>query len=229
MLWCVVAAAGQPLLAVFVEGVDGPLRDNVLAFLEIRRQAGKPVTDPTLLTRLLRTTRLSKLIPLTRLLEDAADEVGRAARQSVASGPPVSYYQLDVDEARLRWLHERAEEDIRRALKPFGYYHPTVAASLERSGQGWVARYQIDLGPPVRITSVQVSISGVGSSDPAFQEILADLPFQKGDVLIQPNYEESEETAAVAGYRAGLFRCPLRGPSDPARSGRQYGRREAGL
>lgn len=205
-LWCAaVGAEQQQLLAVFVEGVEGPPRDNVLAFLEIRQQAGKPVTDKLVLSRLLQTTRLSELIPLTRLLEDATAEIERTTRRTVDTGPPVSYFQLEVDETRLRWLHDRAEDDIRRALEPFGYYHATVAASLERSGQGWVARYRIEKGPPVRITRAQLRIDGAGRHDPAFQEVLADSPLRKGEVLVQPSYEELKKRLELLATERGYF------------------------
>ena len=89
----------NPALTLTVEGVDGPLRDNVLAFLELNRFAGKPAPD----------------------------------------------------EVRLRWLHNNAEREIRKALEPFGYFEPTIEASLTRTSEGWVARYRIEPGRPLRI------------------------------------------------------------------------------
>ncbi len=41
--------------------------------------------------------------------------------------------QAAPDEIRLRWLHARAERDIRQALEPFGYYEPTIESSLEQT------------------------------------------------------------------------------------------------
>ena len=52
----------------------------------------------------------------------------------------LSFYDARKDknltERRIRQLHARAPEGIRRALQPFGYYRPTIEASLDREGGG---------------------------------------------------------------------------------------------
>jgi translocation and assembly module TamA len=40
-------------------------------------------------------------------------------------------------EGRLRLLHRQAEERIREALAPFGYYRPQVTATLEEADGVW--------------------------------------------------------------------------------------------
>ena len=49
---------------------------------------------------------------------------------------PLSASSAATD-ARIAWEHRRAEEEIRTALQPWGYYRPTIQASLERAGRGW--------------------------------------------------------------------------------------------
>ena len=49
-LWLTAGwAETPPLLVVYIEGVEGELRENVAAFLEIRQLVGEPVTDPSLI------------------------------------------------------------------------------------------------------------------------------------------------------------------------------------
>ena len=69
-------------------------------------------------------------------------------------------------EARLQWLHSRAKEDIERALQPFGYYKPTIDASLKQTPEGWEARYRIEPGPPLPVASLDIQVLGEGRDDP---------------------------------------------------------------
>ncbi len=199
LLWLAAAwSAQQELLVVAIEGLNGELLDNVANYLEIRQLAGGPVTDPSLLNQLLNKTRLSEILPLAGLLENVTGPTSTAVQ-------PVSYYQLQVSESRLRWLYARGEENIRHALQPFGYYHPTIAASLERSRQGWVARYKIEPGPPVRITRLTIRVSGAGGNDPAFRELLANPPLKLGERLVQPRYAELKKQLELLAIERGYF------------------------
>ncbi len=140
-------------LTVTVEGVDGPLRDNVLAHLELNRFAG----------------------------------------------------QAAPDEARLRWLHGNAEREIREALQPFGYYQPTIESTLSRTPNGWEARYRIQPGRALRITTLDVQILGEGQQDPAFQQALANAPLAQGQVLDQPKYEQFKQALERLATERGYF------------------------
>jgi len=143
----------NPSLTLTVEGVDGPLRDNVLAFLELNRFAGKPAPD----------------------------------------------------EVRLRWLHNNAEREIRKALEPFGYFEPTIEASLTRTPEGWVARYRIEPGRPLRIAELDVKVLGEGAQDPAFQKLLDNLPLAQGQTLDQPKYEQIKAAMELLATEHGYF------------------------
>jgi translocation and assembly module TamA len=172
LLLCVLASSVEPLraqedaaplvatatsengkLTVTVEGVDGPLRDNVLALLELNRFA-----------------------------DQAAPE-----------------------ETRLRWLHGRAETQIREALQPFGYFDPTIESSLNPIPGGWEARYRIQPGRPVRITTLDVRILGEGQQDPAFQQAVANIPLAQGQVLDQPRYEQFKQALETLATERGYF------------------------
>ncbi len=141
------------MLTVTVEGLDDPLRDNVLALLDIHRFTGK-----------------------------AAPE-----------------------EVRLRWLHARAEREIRQALEPFGYYEPTIDASLESTASGWEARYQVQAGRPLPIALMDVRVLGEGKHDPVFQKLLDRLPLQRGETLNQPKYEQIKASLESLATERGYF------------------------
>jgi translocation and assembly module TamA len=140
-------------LAVIVAGVDGPLRDNVLALLELNRFAG----------------------------------------------------QTAPEETRLRWLHNRAESQIREALQPFGYYRVVVESGLNAVPNGWEARYQIQPGPPLPIATLDVQILGEGQQDFVFQAFRAKLPLAPGQTLDQPKYEQIKQTLEALATERGYF------------------------
>ncbi|MCB1921058.1 MAG: outer membrane protein assembly factor [Candidatus Competibacteraceae bacterium] len=142
-------------LTVVIDGLeDDALRNNVLAFLDINRFAGKPAPE----------------------------------------------------EIRLNWLYKQAEDEIRQALQPFGYFEPTIEASLTRTDSGgWEARYRIQPGRPMRITELDVQVLGEGAQDPPFQTLLANLPLAQGQVLDQPKYEQIKSVMESLATERGYF------------------------
>lgn len=107
----------------------------------------------------------------------------------------------NANEEVLRHLHARADEEIRRAIQPFGYYRPIVQSELV-TGKSWTARYTVEAGPPILLDSVLVDVTGEGENDPRYQKIVRDYPLHKGSVLLHPSYDlakASFETAAAEG------------------------------
>lgn len=150
------ALADAARLEVELEGVEGPLRNNVRAFLGIARYQ----------------------------LDDTADAEAQAAT--------------------VRRLHARAPAEIRKALQPFGYYDPGVSAHLERTDEGWRARYRIDPGEPVELAEVTLRVEGAAADDDAFDALIPELPLAAGARLSHADYDSAKrrlmELAAERGY-----------------------------
>ncbi len=84
-----------------------------------------------------------------------------AVRDNVATAISLNRQsQQDLSESRLHFLHRRAPDEIRRAMKVFGYYTPSIDTSLEATDKGWLAVYQITPGKPVTIEKVDIEITG---------------------------------------------------------------------
>jgi translocation and assembly module TamA len=87
----------------------------------------------------------------------------------------------DLTPESIARLHDRARIEIRRALEPFGYYHPSIDAKLTaEKDDHFRARYVITLGDPVRVREVSLSITGEGKSRPPFQVQLLAVPLTRG-------------------------------------------------
>ena len=105
-------------------------------------------------------------------------------------------------------LQERSEREVRLALRPFGYYEPTVTSDVKREGTGSEQDYRVIItvtpGKPIIVDKVEVKVTGTGATDPVFTSITNDLPIQSGDRLSHSNYESLKggllRAAATYGY-----------------------------
>lgn len=105
----------------------------------------------------------------------------------------------------LERLHDRVEREVRAAIRPFGYYEPTVHSELNNLGRGdWRVTIDIDPGPPILVERIDVRIQGPGENDPLFTRITNNLPLHPGDRLNHQTYDnlkgDLQRTAATYGY-----------------------------
>jgi translocation and assembly module TamA len=151
------AAPAGADIRVSVEGVEGAIRTNVLAYLSLQRYSTLDDLDPDLVNRLV----------------------------------------------------QRAEGEVTDALRPFGYYAPTVAAELTGDRKRWFAHIVITPGEPVLLTDVDVEIDGPGRDEPFLREVLAEERLQPGQQLNHGTYEtlkgELQRRAAANGYLDARF------------------------
>jgi len=145
----------SPLLAITltveVNGISGPAKDNVLAYLKIDKEKTRPNLTPI----------------------------------------------------RIRRLHAQATHEIRQALQPYGYYKVLVRASLIKDEENWIARYEIEPGPPVIINHIDISIIGPAKEQDVIQAYLGKLPLKVGDRLEHAHYEEIKKTLLLLAVQTG--------------------------
>lgn len=120
------------------------------------------------------------------------------------------YSQRDsLTEASIRRLHGRAPDEIRQALKPYGYYHPQIDSDLQRSGADWQATYRVQPGPAVHIAAVNIQITGPGADNKAFADMQQPDTLRTGNQLLHTAYEDFktrlQATAAHRGFLDGVF------------------------
>ncbi len=124
---------------------------------------------------------------------EAFASIAAAAR----SGPRSEMYVLR--------LYERAPEQIRQALEPFGFYRVTVDAELDTSGSTWTARYAVDPGRPLLIGIVDLEIRGEGAQDSAFRALERDFPLAPGDTLRHADYTAAKSSIASLAAERGYL------------------------
>ncbi|HET8807485.1 MAG TPA: autotransporter assembly complex family protein [Methylophaga sp.] len=109
-------------------------------------------------------------------------------------------------------LHQSAQAEIRQTLTVYGYYNPIISADLQQIEENqWLATYEIDVGEPVRITDLQITVTGAAQQDVVFQNLLADFPLKLNERLRHARYESAKKTilrlAAERGFFDGKLTC----------------------
>jgi translocation and assembly module TamA len=149
-----MATVAQAAIRIEIDGVDGDLRRNVLAFLSVERYKDSE-----------------------RIQEDTVVR-----------------------------LYNRIDDEVRSALKPFGYYEPKIQTKFEPNSKDndWRVEITIDPGMPVMIDTVQINLEGAGAGDPVLARIKQQTRLRSGERLNHGIYEQVkgdlQRTAAAYGY-----------------------------
>ena len=114
----------------------------------------------------------------------------------------------EVSVWRLRQMAEEAPEEVRSALRPFGYYQPRINVRLEEPASDddtWQATVRVQPGDPVTIAAVDIELIGEGSNDPALIDWRKEWPLEPRDVLEHATYEAAWQTLDRLAERRGYF------------------------
>lgn len=137
------------------------------------------------------------------------------ARANVLAWLSLSRYQSrdDIDADLAQRLEDRAAREARAALRPFGFYAATAAASVEAvagsQGRDWRARVRIIPGARVQWLAPDLAIIGPGQVAGDFNDALRHHDIRPGTPLAHAQYDalkgELERTAAALGYLDARF------------------------
>ncbi|OQX31065.1 MAG: hypothetical protein B0D96_09235 [Candidatus Sedimenticola endophacoides] len=108
----------------------------------------------------------------------------------------------DLTPERVRYLHQRAPEQIRKALQPYGLFRPRINAELQPTADGFDCRYRIEPGQPVTIGEVNYRISGAGTGDPRLQR---GPTLEPGQPLNQGAYDATRDDLLSRAIEAGYL------------------------
>lgn len=134
------------------------------------------------------------------------DGVDRAIADNVRDYLTLSRYAQrdDLTDDQVRRLADRAVDEAADALRPFGYYAPTIRSRTARDDSRWIVRLRIKPGDPVRMEAVQVQVTGAGSSEAALMAIAPASALRPGARLDHTDYEKLKtdllRTALDLGY-----------------------------
>jgi translocation and assembly module TamA len=115
------------------------------------------------------------------------------------------YRERDVSPAELRAAYSEADEQVRQALEPFGYYAAQVQKDLSGdAGSGWKAKLTVQPGEPAVVRRANVAVEGEGKDQRRVAEAVQNFQPKEGARLDHPTYEASK-TVIEASLRGSGY------------------------
>ena len=138
------------------------------------------------------------------------DGVDGVLRDAALAGVELNQYATrDVTAAQAHRLYERAADQIRSALQPYGYYHVEVNGELTESGADYVAVLHVVPGEPVKVSTLDIQVDGDADGQRAVQKALAAFVPAQGQTLDHAAYEKSKATLQAALFGSGYLDAEL--------------------
>lgn len=138
------------------------------------------------------------------------DGVDGVLRDAVRDGIEISQYgKRDVSAAQARRLYEKAADEARAALEPYGYYNVDVSGELKEDKGNYVAVLHVAAGEPVRIATLDIKLDGDADGQKDVQKALAAFVPAKGQPLDHTAYEKSKATLQAALFGSGYLDAQL--------------------
>jgi translocation and assembly module TamA len=120
------------------------------------------------------------------------------------------YEDREVSPVEVRRLFERADEQIREALEPFGYYAAQATGRLERPEPAlYRATFRVKPGEPVIVRKRTVAIAGDAAQLETVKIALENFQPRQGEPLDHGAYEQSKQEIAAALANEGYVRAQL--------------------
>lgn len=114
--------------------------------------------------------------------------------------------RANLPDYRIKLLHQRAPNDIKKALQAYGYYTAKINSELIFSKKIWHASYTVELGQPVLIKSINITILGEAQQHPALTQLIDNFPLKKNDIFHHQKYEEGKRALLRKALTIGFLK-----------------------
>ena len=110
----------------------------------------------------------------------------------------------NTDHRAIRSIYQEAPKAIDAALKPFGFFKPTIQSQQRRAGKRWFFTFTVKPGIRSRVGAVRVTLQGAGKTDKRFGHLLQNLPIKSHQFFELGRFNQTSaalfELAANRGY-----------------------------
>lgn len=121
-----------------------------------------------------------------RLSVDGIDDPLKAA---VISGVQLSQYATrEVTAAQASRLYERAPDQVRAALQPYGYYDASVSGEIKQVGKDWQVTLHVKPGEPVKVTRVELQLDPAATAIASIRRAERNIQKLRGKTLDDGSY-----------------------------------------
>lgn len=117
------------------------------------------------------------------------------------------YEDRDATPAQIRRLYKSGEQEIRKAIEPYGYYNPKIDANLEETPQGFKAVFRVTPGDPAIVRKSKVTVEGSGGEIPAVKRSIRRFKPDEGEPFDHGLYEASKDGVQQSLLGAGYLRA----------------------
>ncbi len=135
------------------------------------------------------------------------DGLEKPLSEVVAASVQLSQYKDkdDVTEAQVRRLFRSAPDQVRSALRPYGYFEAKVDGDIKQAGEDWVVTLHVVPGEPVKVSRLDIDLPKVATDLRTVRFAVRRFKPAKGDVLNQGKYTESRDNINGALIAAGFL------------------------
>src|SRR3546814_458332 len=146
------------------------------------------------------------LLPLLLLLASQAhagvqltvDGVEDPLKNAVVAAAELSQYaNREASDAQVRRLVERAPDQARKALEPYGYYDATVISDLQQVGKNWRVTLHVKPGEPVKVTTVELQLDQDAAALPSIRRSKRAIERLKGKPLNHGAYDAARDALSA--------------------------------
>ncbi|MBM0103923.1 BamA/TamA family outer membrane protein [Steroidobacter sp. S1-65] len=130
-------------------------------------------------------------LPAAAKIDIDIPEVSEAIETNVRAFLSLTRYadRDDVTDDVMSRLQRRIVNETRQALEPLGYYEPNVTYDVAKQGESWKVTIHIEPGRPVRLSEVNVNVTGPGANDRIIRELVEADDIKPGLRLNHGTYE----------------------------------------
>ena len=132
------------------------------------------------------------------------------AEASVVDALEIDHYKdRQVSRAQVRRLYARAEEQIRTALEPYGFYNVVIDGELKTSGENFIAVLKVTPGPPTVVKALEITLSEGSEGVTTVDRARARFEPHLNQSLDHAAYERSKGDIQGALFGSGFLRAEL--------------------
>ncbi|MFC5435961.1 autotransporter assembly complex family protein [Rhodanobacter umsongensis] len=126
------------------------------------------------------------------------DGVADPLKGAVVAGVELSQYATrDVSDAQVRRLYERAPDQVKSALEPYGYYEATATGDLQQVGKNWRVTLHVKPGEPVKVAAVDVQLDRSAAAIAPIRRAQRVLEHMKGKTLDHGAYDSARDALSA--------------------------------
>jgi len=138
-------------------------------------------------------------------------EVTEAIQNNIRAYLSLTRYadRKDITPEVMSRLQRRIVSEARKGLEPLGYYEPEIKYEVSREGETWIVRIFVNPGRPVRLSEVNIQVTGAGAQARDVREVIAKQDLKPGLRLNHGAYEKLKDDLIRAAKNDGYLDAKL--------------------